>query len=355
MLGMLLWALSTIACMVAQSYAMLFCARLMIGLADASLVPASFSLLSDYFPKAKLAGAVGMATGATFLGTGASLSVGGLVLGVLPMEQTLTLPFGLGIMHGWQWLFGIMSVPGLLLLLAMFLVREPPRRDSGDARVADTKPGPGAILRYFTANAYYLGPLIAGLVLLGAYQYGVTAWAVTLFIRRYGWSATQIGLLYGLYFMIIGSVASIVGGRLADYLRRRGRSDANFLVPLGAVILLTPLAIVFALSANAMLSAVLLGAITFLSVMSFGPAIAAVPAFVDSSLRAQFIALTMMLSTLLGSGGGPWLVAFFTQAVFHDPLALPWSLAICAGLLLLPCGLCFLIGARAARMPRHPA
>jgi MFS family permease len=349
MLGMTLWVLSTIGCMVAQSYSMLFCARLMIGLADASLVPASFSLLSDYFPKAKLAGAVGTVTGATFLGTGASLSVGGLVLGVLPIEQAYALPFGLGIIHGWQLLFGIMGVPGALLLLAMLAVREPPRRNLGDTASPVTKLGPGAIVRYFITHFYYLGPLIAGLVLLTSYQYGVTNWAVTLFIRRYGWTATQIGLLYGLYFMVIGTIASMVGGRLADYLRRRGRSDANFLVPSYAIVALIPLAIVFSLSSNALVSAVLLGAVTFLVVMSVGPAMAAIPAFVDSSLRAQFVALTMMLCTLLGSGGGPWLVAFFTQAVFHDPLALPWSLAICAGLLLVPCLLCFFLGARAAR------
>lgn len=347
-IGITLWALCTLACTVAQSYGMLFTARLLIGLADASLLPASFSLLGDYFPKAKLAGAVGIVTGASFLGTGASLIFGGMLLGVLPTDHAVMVP-GLGAVHGWQFAFGIMCVPGVALMLAMLAVREPPRRDARPGEQARI----GDVGRYIAANLPYLGGLLGGIVLLTTYQYGVTNWAVSLFIRRYGWTAAQIGFLYGLYFMIIGTIGSLAGGRLADMLRARGRRDANFLVPLVSSALLVPIAITFAICGVAMLSAVLLGVTTFLVVLSFGPAMAALPAYVPSAFRAQLVALTMMLATLFGAGAGPWLVAFFTDDVFHDPGALPWSLAICAPLLLVPSTICFLIGARAAR--RHVA
>lgn len=349
MVGMGLWSLSTLGCMIAQSFAALFAARLMIGLADASLVPASLSMLSDYFPQSKLAGPVGTVTGASFLGSGLSLTFGGLLLAVLPVNGRLALPV-IGSIHGWQLTFGIMCLLGLSLLVTLLAVREPPRRDSREAaRRSNQTSGFADVLRYLAQHMSYLGSVIGGLILLATYQYGVSSWAVTLFIRVHGWSATQIGFLYGLLLMILGSAASFLGGRLCDWLRARGHQDANCLVPLGGVLLLAPLSVTFALTGSAELAVVLLGAITFCAVICFGPAMAAVAAYTPSRMRAQMVAVTMLLSTLIGAGGGPWLVAVFTQDVFGNPQALSSSLAICTVLLLVPTAACFWLGVRAAR------
>ena len=209
MIGMGLWAVSTLGCMIAQSFSMLFTARLLIGLADASLVPASLSLLSDYFPRAKLAGPVGALTGATFLGSGIALTFGGMLLTVLPVNSAVSLPV-FGAIHGWQLSFGIMCLLGLVLTLAMLAVREPPRRDrAGEAELASHKARLFDVLRYMGGHMPYLGNLLGGLVLLGTYQYGLSAWAVTMFIRVHGWSVTQIGFIYGLYMMILGDTRQL--------------------------------------------------------------------------------------------------------------------------------------------------
>ncbi len=347
-IGTALWVVATVASMMAKSYSALFAARLLTGLADASLLPAAFSLLSDYFPKAKLAGALGTVTGASFLGTGASLVFGGLLLKLLPMNGDVVLPL-FGAVHGWQLSFGIMGLPGVALLAALFAVREPPRRPGEQEDGAGNGTSMIAFARYTIANRGYLGTLLGGIILLVTYQYGLTNWAVSLFVRKFGWTATQIGLVYGLYFMIIGALASIMGGKLCDHLRDNGRRDANFLIPLVASAVTFPLGLVLALSGSATVAAIALGGITFCVVIAIGPAMAAIPAFVPNIMRAQFVAVTMMLSTLVGAGGGPWLVAFFTEAVFHNPLALPYSLAITASLLLLPAATCFYFGARVAR------
>jgi MFS family permease len=349
MVGMGLWSISTLGCMIAQSFAGLFAARLMIGLADASLVPASLSILSDYFPQSKLAGPVGTVTGASFLGSGLSLTFGGILLAVLPVNRSLALPV-VGNIHGWQLTFGIMCLLGLSMLVLLLVVREPPRRDSAEtarrsiqtARFVD-------VLRYLAQHMSYLGSVIGGLILLATYQYGVSSWVVTLFIRAHNWSAPQIGFLYGILLMVLGSAASFLGGRLCDWLRARGHRDANCLVPLGGVILLVPLSVTFALTGSAELAVVLLGAITFCAVICFGPAMAAVAAYTPSRMRAQMVAVTMLLSTLIGAGGGPWLVAVFTQDVFGHSQALPSSLSICSVLLLVPTAACFWLGGKTAR------
>lgn len=348
-ISMMIWIGATLGCMIAQSFSALFIARLFVGLADAALVPVSFSILSDYFPRTKLAGAIGTITGASFLGTGASLTFGGLLLAELPVDQIVNLPIA-GSIFGWQMAFGFASVPGLLLILALFALREPPRRIAEDpSEESNKKTSVADVVRYLVSHKGYLISLFGGIILLTAFQYGLTVWTVALFIRKFSWTATEIGFIYGLYFMIIGTVASLLGGKLCDFLRSKGHNDANFLIPLVSIVILIPAALLFALSNSGLISVIMLGVITFFVVLSFGPAMAAIPTFVPSRMRAQLTAFAMLLSTLLGASGGPWLVAFLTDIVFGDPQALPYSLAICAPLLLIPGALCFFIGGRSAR------
>ena len=47
--GMFLWSLATIFCGLAKTYVQLFIARMFVGVGEATLSPAGFSMLSDYF------------------------------------------------------------------------------------------------------------------------------------------------------------------------------------------------------------------------------------------------------------------------------------------------------------------
>ena len=75
--GATIWTLATVACMLAPDYPALFVARMLVGLGEAALVPAAFSLLGDYFPRARVAGAVSVVTGASFLNSLNSLLTAG--------------------------------------------------------------------------------------------------------------------------------------------------------------------------------------------------------------------------------------------------------------------------------------
>src|SRR3546814_5448180 len=44
--------------------------------------------------------------------------------------------------------------------------------------------------------------------------------------RTYGWSASDVGVLYGSVVAVAGSIGIIAGGRLSDLLHRRGYRDA---------------------------------------------------------------------------------------------------------------------------------
>src|SRR6266704_5245806 len=48
--GIVLWSLGTVCCGLSQNFAQFFAARLLVGIGEAVLTPASISLISDSFP-----------------------------------------------------------------------------------------------------------------------------------------------------------------------------------------------------------------------------------------------------------------------------------------------------------------
>jgi len=60
--GIFLWSLMTVLCGVSRTVWQLFLARMGVGVGEAALTPAALSMISDYFPKERLARAIGVFT-----------------------------------------------------------------------------------------------------------------------------------------------------------------------------------------------------------------------------------------------------------------------------------------------------
>ena len=57
--GIFLWSLATAACGLARSFLQLFTARVFVGVGEATLTPAAYSMIADYFPPERLGRAIG--------------------------------------------------------------------------------------------------------------------------------------------------------------------------------------------------------------------------------------------------------------------------------------------------------
>ena len=79
-LGVFFWSLMTAVCGLAKNYWQLFLARVGVGVGEATLTPAVYSLIPDYFPKEKLGTAVGFYMLGMSFGTGFALVLGGAIL-----------------------------------------------------------------------------------------------------------------------------------------------------------------------------------------------------------------------------------------------------------------------------------
>ena len=330
-ISVLFWSVATAGCMIASTYGQLFAARMLVGVGEAALVPAGFSILSDYFRPGRLATATSIMTGASFLGSGCALFFGGAVIGLLPAAAATSIPI-VGEVHTWQLAFGFASIPSLIFVFLMIFVREPVRRGAETSAPSATF---GEVMQYLAKDKMLWAALFIGMSMLNAYQYGLTTWIPTFFIRAYGWTATEIGRVFGIVFVVFGTVGTVTGGWLCDRLFDRFGRRSFIMTPLISAVLAFPCVIGFAFAPSATVAAVMLAPLTLVGTIAFGAAAAAFPSLAPNRMRAQLVAGYMLVATIVGQGAGPWLIAVYTDYVAGDPALIGTSISVVSPTLLL--------------------
>ncbi len=111
--GIMIWSLMTVFCGLAGSYSLFFLARVGVGIGEAALSPAAYSIISDYFPKKKLATALSVYNMGVYLGSGLSILIGAALKTMIGKEN-IVLPF-FGEIFSWQVIFFYIGLPGILL------------------------------------------------------------------------------------------------------------------------------------------------------------------------------------------------------------------------------------------------
>ena len=326
--GMFLWSLATFSCGLAKSYLQLFIARMCIGIGEATLSPSAFSMLSDYFPRHKLTRAIGVFIGSSFLGTGVALLGGGFLIAQLADLGPITLPL-LGLVKPWQMAFIAVAIPSFLLLGLMATVREPPRQDVQSQRqVGGASASSSEIIKFIRENWGVLGPIFIGFSILTSVQFGIGAWIPSFFIRVHGYTAGEIGITYGILVTTLGTLGTVSGGFLCDWLRARGYADANLRTAIIAAVPTIPLIALFPLISDPKTALLLIAPLCFLGAMPFGAGTAAIPMISPNRMRAQLVAIYLLVANLIGPGMGPFLIAMCTDYVFGDPKMVGVSISL---------------------------
>ncbi len=324
--GLLCWSAATFGSGLAIGFALLFVVRMMVGIGEATLAPAGVSILSDTFPTERLPTAISIFTGTGFVGSGLALFVGGILYQELSEAGAQTLWFGT--FQPWQLTFMAVSLLSIPILLLLLLIPEPARRDGNLALAADDAPPPWEIFSFVRDNGAVLLPLFIGFSCFAAAQFGLGAWAPSYFIRVHGWSQMEVGGALGPVVMIAGLGGVVIGGLLAQYLLDRGLRDATLIVPMGGVAIALPLAVAFPLVASPLWALGLLGFVIFFGSVPFGAGVSTFPLITPNRMRAQVVAIYLLIANLIGYSAGPLLVAWLTDKVFASPDAIDHSLAI---------------------------
>lgn len=319
--GITIWSLMTMACGLAQTYGQLFAARVGVGIGEATLAPAAFSMICDAFRRERRGTALGVYSSAIFMGIGVSVFLGGIVLAMIRSSTEVELPL-FGLVRSWQAAFICVGAPGFLVALLMLTVREPARHGSLSA-----PPPVGEAIGYLKQNRRAFVLQLLGYSLIALAAYGLGSWVPTYFIRIHGWSAAQAGISYGLALTVAGTLGGILGGVVGDRWRNAGRTDARLMLSIGAAVVWMPFIVGGLFVGDAWTGLVLLGIASGFSSLVNGLGPTTVQDIVPDWLRGQATAIYFFVINLLGLGVGPTAVALVTDKVFGNDMALNQSMA----------------------------
>ncbi len=139
-LGLSFWSVMTALSGTARGFGSLAVFRVGVGIGEASATPAAFSLLSDYFPPRLRATVLSIYSSGVYIGAGIGIFLGGLISDSWNRAfEAGGAPFGL---VGWQAAFFAVGLPGLLLAIWVWTLREPVRGQSEGLAPPEPNPHP---------------------------------------------------------------------------------------------------------------------------------------------------------------------------------------------------------------------
>ena len=329
-LGAFVWSVMTALCGVARTFGQMFAARIGVGVGEAALSPAAYSLIADYFPADKLTRALSVYSSAIYIGIGTAMIAGGAIIANVP---AVDLPI-LGYLEPWRVVFLCVGAPGIFVVALMFTIKEPVRtglmvQKSGE--VSKSIPIQ-EVIRYISERRLALGLLIVGFAVKGMLWNGTFAWIPTLFIRTYGWTAGEIGLWLGICIINFGTLGILTGGYISSRWRANGQLHANLKAGVIACAVMMPSGIVAPLMPLASLSLACYCVFIFFASFAVGCAAASIQEITPNQMRAQMSALYLFANNLFGIGAGPTVVAFFTDMVYQNDMDIKYSMATTAAI-----------------------
>ena len=324
-IGIFLWSIMTAVCGLAKNFLGLFLARVGVGVGQAALSPAAYSMISDYFPREKLGRALGVYQAGAFVGAGLSFLIGGLVIRYVMSSSQLTLPL-VGAIAPWQAVFIAVGLPGIIVALLMMTVMEPARRG---AMAGHEKGIPlSEVLNYVKQHRKLFLSHFMGFAFLAVPITTILTWAPAYYTRVLGYSLPQAGLTLGSILIVLSPAGVYFGGWLIDFLQRKGISDAPFRVGIGAGLVLLPLSFLSTTTTDPNVAIWLFGPFAFCASISMAVAPAALQVVTPNQMRAQVSATWMLVLNLVTAGLGPTAVGFISVFVFADDLAVGSAIAL---------------------------
>jgi MFS family permease len=309
-LSLFVWSAMTALCGLAQSFWQLALARIGVGAGEAGALPTAQSLIADYFPPEKRAGAMGF-----FMLSAAMGYAGGLILGGYVAQH-----------YGWRTAFLIVGLAGVAAApVGALLLKEPRKAAAAKVTVEPMRVALAELIR----NPAYRCMLYA-IVIYFFMGYGALVFIVSLMTRAYGASVQVAGATFGT-ISVFGSIVGVLfGGYLANRLARRNL--ANLPRTAGWAMIICVPVFEFALSRStlsAMYAPLFIG-VMLQSIMS-PPMFSSLYLVCNSNRRATALAIVLLFANLIGLGLGPFLagaISDYLAPTLGNAESLRWAIMI---------------------------
>ena len=309
--GLVLWSIMTVGCGFANQFTTLLLFRIGVGVGEAALSPAAYSMIADAFPPRRLATAISVYSMGIYLGSGLAMLFGGLIVKYAEAGAVPALPM-VGAVAPWQFVFFVVGLIGLPIALLLFTLPEPKRHKSAsDVSFALT-------FAYISKHraAFFLHS--TGFGLLALVGYACMGWIPTFFVRTYAWTSPDAAWYYGVSIFSLGSLGIVAGGFIADRLRHQGYKDGAMRTCLLSALLALPCVVLFPLMGSGTMSMIIVAFVTFTTALASGVAPTVIQQMMPPAMRGQASALSRLIVTSIALGAGPTSVGLLNSQVFGD-------------------------------------
>ncbi len=314
-IGVALWSAATVATGMAKNFFQLFAARMGVGVGEATLSPATFSMIGDSFPTEKRGKPIAFYSSALPIGAGLASLLSGAIIAWTVSSGNQSLPF-FGELSPWRFTLILVGLPGIFFALFFLFMKEPERRPVAASAGVISGSGFFDALKYIWQNKMlYIGfVLIICTMTTIAYSQGFLA---PTFERTWGWSAQKYAFINGVALLIIGPANMMIMGTISDWWTKKGVQDASLrilyvgffiMVPTAAIPLFMPSAeLAFAILCINTVGIGIVSAIGVTSLLVITPA----------QIRGQVVALYYLAISWFGSLG-PIVVGELSSSVFGE-------------------------------------
>jgi MFS family permease len=311
--GVMVWSAATVGSGLAQTFAQLLAIRACVGIGEACFVTMGPSWISDIFASTRRNTALTLFYVATSVGSAIGFTIGGWFA-----ER-----------NEWREAFLWVGLPGILLALSLLFLREPPRGEAdGLAGDVPSRATVGEVFTLLLNRRYNL--LVWGYAAqtfaIGAFGF----WGPTFLHRVHDLPLGEASTIFGVMLAGSGLVATLLGGFLANALRKR--TPAGYVwVMAGSMLAAMPVCFFALMIGNATLSLIGVAASMFFLFLPSGPITTEIFEIVPVHLRASAMALCVFIIHLFGDFGSPTIVgqiSDFTNSLQKGVLILPVVLMV---------------------------
>ena len=198
--AVILWSLASGGSGLAGTFAILFATRICVGIGEGGYGPTAPTILADLYPVERRGLIMAIFCAAIPVGSALGYVIGGVI----------------GAHWGWRWAFYCVVPPGLLLGLLCFWQQDPRAAahylvQRGRRRLSD-------YVALFRTRSYLINCIAQT---LATFAMGGIGFWVSAYLRFRGQGQALGMTIFGAIVVVAGLVSTLLGGLIADRLRRR--------------------------------------------------------------------------------------------------------------------------------------
>lgn len=320
--GLFVWSVATASAAFADSYSMLLMSRCLLGVGEACLLPAAMSIIAAVFTKTRIARATSIFSLGGAIGKIIAFMGGGALLAAL-IDTNVDMMGFLGF-SAWRMLFIYASVPGFILMLIMFTLKEPQRQNKNNSKTLLIDKA----FKHFAANKITYGSLVVSIASIISMSMIIASWTISYFYRVHELSIAQSGSIVG-FISIFAATGTLASGFLVDKLSSKGITDSPLLVMIIIQALVVLLGFYLLIpNVNLLASIIIYGILQFILAAATSCYLTALQLITPDYCRATVFSMIMSVVTLVGGSTGPLIIGYMSDKLFIQDDGIGMSMAM---------------------------